>query len=141
MRGLALYLRLVNFALGFDKIPGDLRAADVERMRRGNMQSDIFHELAEVFISRHEISLAIHLDEHTDFSLQMNVGRSDAFLCRAHSFFRSDGDAFSAQNRFGLFEVADAFDKSTIFLPSMYTSSSGVSYAGGSPWIAQCDAG
>ena len=78
------------------------------------MQRDVFDELSEILVSRYEISLAIHLDEHTNFALQMNVGRDDAFLCRTRGLFRGAGDAFRAQNRFGLFEVAAAFDESTL---------------------------
>jgi hypothetical protein len=39
----------------------------------GDMQRDIFHELSEILVSRNEISLAIHLYEHTNLALQMNV--------------------------------------------------------------------
>ena len=77
------------------------------------MQRDVFHELSEILVSRYEISLAIHLDEHTNLALQMNVGGDDSFLCRTRGLFRGGGNALRAQDRFGLFQVATALDEST----------------------------
>ena len=68
-----LYLCLVNSAFGFDQVTWNVGAADVERLRGSDMQCDVLHELPEVFISGYKIGLAIHLDEHTNLTLQMNV--------------------------------------------------------------------
>ena len=70
-------------------------------MGRGDVQSDVLHEIAEVFVLRHEIGLAIHFDQHADFALQMNVGSDNAFLGRAGRFLARAGDALCAQNRLG----------------------------------------
>ena len=78
------------------------------------MQSDIFHEFAEIFVPRYKIRLAIHLDEHADFALKMNVGGHDAFLRRAGGFCASCGDAFGAQDRFCFLEIAATFYKSAL---------------------------
>src|SRR5262249_45357621 len=114
VRRLALYLCLVDFAFRFDQRVRNIGAADVTRLRRGDMQRDIFYELPEVFISSYEISLAIHLYEHTNLALQMNVGGDDAFLCGTCGLFRGTGDAFCAQNRFGFPKVAVALDESAL---------------------------
>ena len=78
-------------------------------MRRGDMQGDVLHEVAEVFVLGHEIGFAIHFDEHADFALQMNVGGDNAFLGRARGFLARAGDAFRPQDRFGLFQIAASF--------------------------------
>src|SRR5258705_6121170 len=78
------------------------------------MQRDVFHELSEILVSCYKISLAIHLDEHTNLALQMNVGGDDSLLCRTRGLFRGGGDALRAQDRFGLFQVAAALDESTV---------------------------
>src|SRR6184192_4396654 len=64
-----LYMSFVDLALGFDQITGNIAATNVKRMRCSNMQRNVFHELAEILVSRHKISLAIHLDEHADLAL------------------------------------------------------------------------
>ena len=69
VRRLALYLRFVDFALRFDQVARNISATDVERMRGGDMQRDVFYEFSEIFVPRHEIGLAIHLYEHTDLAL------------------------------------------------------------------------
>src|ERR1044072_2575746 len=83
-------------------------------MRCGDMQGDVLHELSKIFISRHEISLAVHLNEHTNLALQVNVGGDDSLLSCTRGLFCGTGDAFRPQNRFGLFEVAGTFDESTL---------------------------
>src|SRR5437870_487444 len=80
VRGLSFDLRLVNFALGFDQFPRNIFATDIERVRRRDVERDVFHETAEIFVLGHEISFAIYFDEHADFALQMNVRSDDAFL-------------------------------------------------------------
>src|SRR5258705_13801622 len=77
------------------------------------MQCDVFHELSEILVSRYEISLAIHLYEHTNLALQMNVGGDDSLLCRTRGLFRGGGDALRAQGRFCLFQAAPALDERT----------------------------
>src|SRR6516165_1665351 len=114
VRRLALYLCLVDVAFCLDQIARHIGTVDVERMRGGDMQGDILHELSEILVSRHEISLAIHLYEHTNLALKMNVGGDDALFCCTCSLFRGTGDAFRAQNRFGLFQVATALDESPL---------------------------
>jgi len=111
---LALYLRLVDFALRFDQVARDISAADVEGVRGGDMQRDVFYELSEIFVSRYEIGFAIHLHEHTDFTLQMDVGGDDSLLCRTGGFFRGARDAFGAQDRFSFLQIAAALDESTL---------------------------
>ena len=83
-------------------------------MRRRDVQRDVFHECAEVFVLRHEIGLAIHFHQNADFSLQMNVGSDDAFLGRARRFFACAGDALRAQNRLRFFQIAAGFRKRTL---------------------------
>jgi hypothetical protein len=68
---------------------------------------------SEILVPRYEISLAIHLYEHTNLALQMNVGGDDSLLCGTRGLFRSGGDALRAQDRFGLVQVAAALDEST----------------------------
>src|SRR5437763_10644942 len=77
MGGLALHLRVIDLALGFDEIPGNIGPTNVQGMRRGDMQRDVFDKLPEILVSRHKIGFAVHLDEHTDFSLQMNIRGDD----------------------------------------------------------------
>src|SRR6516165_9056520 len=74
VRRLALYLCFVNFAFRLDEVARNIGTVDVERVRGGDVQRNVFHELSEIFVSRHEISLAIHLYEHTNLALQMNIG-------------------------------------------------------------------
>src|SRR2546423_2926969 len=112
--GLALHLRLVDLALGFNEIAGNVSLADVQRMSRGDMQRDVFNKLPEILVSGDKIGFTIDLDEHTDFSLQMNVGGDDAFLCRTRRLFRGARDTFGAQDRFSFFEIASTLDKSAL---------------------------
>jgi hypothetical protein len=58
----AFHLRLVNFALGFNQIAGDIVTTHVERMRRGDVQRDILNKRTEIFVLGYEIGLAIHFD-------------------------------------------------------------------------------
>src|SRR4051794_11060795 len=73
--GLALHLRLIDLTLSFDEIAGNISLADVQGMSRGDMQRDVFNKLAEILVSGHKIGFTIDLDEHSDFSLQMNIRR------------------------------------------------------------------
>ena len=82
-------------------------------MRRRDVQRDVFHERAEVFVLCDEIGFAIHFHQDADFTLQMNVGSDDAFLGRARRFLARAGDAFRAQDRFRLFQVAIGFRERT----------------------------
>src|SRR5882757_1116670 len=114
LRRFALHLCLVDFAFRFGQVARNIGAADVERVRGGDMQRDVFHELPEILVPRYEISLAIHLYEHTNLALQMNVGGDDSLLCRTRGLFRGGGDALRAQDRVGLVQVAAALDESTL---------------------------
>src|SRR5450432_1004561 len=50
-----------------------LLAADANRARGRDVQRDVLHEIAKVVVLRHEVGLAIHLDEHADAALDVNV--------------------------------------------------------------------
>ena len=65
-----------------------------------------FTNSRKFFVLRHEIGFAIHFHQHADLALQMNVGSDDTFLRRAGGFFPGAGDAFRAQGRFGLLQIA-----------------------------------
>src|SRR5205823_5417823 len=67
-----------------------------------------------LMIPCYKIGLAIHLDQHADFALKMNVRGHDAFFRRARGFSASSGDAFCAQDRFCLLKIAAAFDKGAL---------------------------
>src|SRR5437763_1552609 len=83
IRRFAGHLRFVNLALGFDQFSRNIFPTDVKRMGGSNVQGDVFNEAAEVFVLGHEIGLAVHFHQHSDFALQMNVRGNDAFLGRA----------------------------------------------------------
>src|SRR5205809_2139905 len=95
----ALDLGLVNLALDFDQVTANICATNIERMCCGDMQRDVFHELAEILVPSHKIGLAIHLYEDADLALQMNIGGHDALLRCACGLLASAGDAFGPQNR------------------------------------------
>src|SRR5882757_7053097 len=109
LRRFALHLCLVDFAFRLDEVARNIGAADVERVRGGDMQRDVFHELPEILVPRYEISLAIHLYEHTDLALKVNVGSNDTFLRRARSFVARARDPFRAQNRLRFLQIAARF--------------------------------
>src|SRR3954471_6977818 len=52
VRRLALHLCLIDFTFRFDQIARNVGAADVKRVRRGDMQCDVFYELSEILVSR-----------------------------------------------------------------------------------------
>ena len=108
----AFDLSFINFALSFDEIAWHIGTADVKRVRRCNMQSDVLHKLAEVFVPSHEVSLAIHFHEHSNLPLQVNIGSYDAFFRYTQSFLSSAGNSFGPQNRLRFSQIAAALNKS-----------------------------
>ena len=83
-------------------------------MRCGDMQCDIFNELAEILVPRHKIGLAIHLYKHADLALQVNVGSYDPLLRYARGFFSGAGGAFGPQNRFRFGQISAALHQSAL---------------------------
>ena len=80
-------------------------------MGRGDVESNIFNERAEIFVFGHEIRLAVHFNEHAHFPLQVNVGGDDPFPRRARCFLARAGNSFAAQNRLRLFQIASRFSQ------------------------------
>src|SRR5437879_1849016 len=110
----ASYLRFINLAFGFDKITWNVRVAHIKWMRCSNVQRDVFDELAEIFVPRHKIRFTIDLYQHSDFTLQVNVGSNDSLLCYARGFFAGTRDTLGPQNRFRLGQITAALNKSAL---------------------------
>src|SRR5882724_1256284 len=55
---LSFHLRLVNLALGLDQFSRHIFATDVKRMRRRDVQRDVFNEAAKIFVLRDKIGFA-----------------------------------------------------------------------------------
>src|SRR6267143_1248064 len=112
VRRLAFHLRLVDFALGLNQFSGHVLTAHVERVRRRDVQRDVFDEAAEIFVLGHEIGLAIDFNQHANFALQMNIRGDDALLGHARRLLARARDSFGSQNRFRFGEVATGFGQS-----------------------------
>jgi hypothetical protein len=83
-------------------------------VRRSNVQGDVFYELAKILVPRHEVGLAIHLHEHANLPLQVNVGSHDAFFGHARRLLTSAGNSFGSQNRLRFFQITAALHKSAL---------------------------
>src|SRR6266511_3634745 len=105
---------LVNFALSFDEIAWHIGTTNVKRVRRSNVQGDVLYELAKILVLRHEVGLTIHLHEHANLPLQVNVGSHDAFFRCTRSLFTGAGNSFGAQNRLRFSQIAAALNKSAL---------------------------
>ena len=102
----AFHLLGINRALGFNRGGRDFIATDIERLRGGDVECDVFHKRTEAIVFRDEIGLAVYLDEDADFALQMNVGGDDTFFGGAGGFLARARNTLGTQQRFGLVEIA-----------------------------------
>src|SRR6185503_6806064 len=69
---LVLHLLLVDRALALDALGRDLLPAHVVGASGGHLHGEVSHEHAEVVGSRHEVSLAVDLDQHA-YSVVVDV--------------------------------------------------------------------
>jgi len=80
-------LGLVDLPLALDELRGEVLDPHRERPRRGDVEGDIPHQLLEVLGARHEVGLAVHLDQHADAAVEVDV-RLDQPLGRLASSAR-----------------------------------------------------
>ena len=80
MIGLAAFLHLFdeNPAFLLDLVGGNLVPVHGDRRCGGDVLGYVFDELLEVVRARDEISLAIHLHQHTDLAVVMDVTANHA---------------------------------------------------------------
>src|ERR1700730_14486854 len=108
---LAFDLRAVDLTLFFDQLRRHLLTAYVRRMRRRDMQRQIFNKLTKIFVLGDKIGFAIHFNQHTNSSLQMDIGSNETVLCGTAGFLRRARNAFLAENLLCFFEVSAGFDE------------------------------
>jgi hypothetical protein len=64
----------------------------------------------ELFIARHEVGLAIHLDQYADFVPGMDIGADHAFIGDPPDFFACGGQPFLTQPVDGFGNVVGILD-------------------------------
>src|SRR3954453_6699626 len=107
--GLVGGLLLVDAQLG---LPGLLRhvlLGHVERRGGRDVQRNVLGELLEVLVARHEVCLAVDLDEHADLARGVHVALDQALRRRALAALRGLRLALNAQDLDGLVHLAARF--------------------------------
>jgi hypothetical protein len=78
------------------------------------MKGDVLHELAKILVPRHEVGLTIHLYEHANFPLQVNIRSNDTFFRYTRSLLSSAGNSFGPQNRLRFLQITAALHESAL---------------------------
>jgi len=101
----AFDLPLINFALGFNQRSGHIVPADVERMRRRNMQGDVPLRSAEILVLATK-SVSQFTSTSTPTFPCKNVDATIPSFVTARRFLARARDAFCSQDHFRLAQVA-----------------------------------
>jgi hypothetical protein len=88
---------------------GHIFLADVLRIAGRDVHGDVVHQFLEVVGARHEIALAIHLDQHANLASGMDVAGHRAFAGHARSFLRRHRNALLAQDHDRLLHITLGF--------------------------------
>ena len=92
----------------------DVFLADVLRIAGRDVHRDVVHQFLEVVGARHEIALAVHLDEHTNLAAGVNVARHRSFAGHTRRLLGRHRNALLAQNHDRLLHVAFGFGQSLL---------------------------
>jgi hypothetical protein len=95
---------------------GDVLAADELRIGRGHLHGQVLHQLLEIVGARHEIGLAVHLDQHAQLRARMNVAADHALLGGARGLLRRRGDARLRSTTLGFRQIALGLDQRLLAL-------------------------
>ena len=68
-------------ALRLERGGRDLLLVDIERVKSCNLHRNVFHQLLELLIARHEVRLTIDLKKHAHTATGMNVRRDESLTC------------------------------------------------------------
>src|SRR5260221_5147486 len=71
-----------------------------------NMQRQVFSELLESVVTRHEVGFRVYFDQHAKPSVVVHVGLDDALFCHAVRFLGCGGNTLLTQVIGGLTKVA-----------------------------------
>src|SRR5439155_9391591 len=97
---------LVHLALPRDGLRRQVLDAHRERIGRGDVDGEVTGERLEVLGTRHEIRLAVELDEHPDLAVVVHVGADEALGRLAPRALIGLGRALRAEHVDGLLQVA-----------------------------------
>src|SRR5262249_24342318 len=103
---LAFHLRAVNAALALEDVRGDLLAAYVLRTGGRGVHRDFLRQALEVLGPRHEVRLAVDLDEHADLAAHVDVAADEAFVGRPSRLLRGLREPAFAEDGGRLLDVA-----------------------------------
>src|SRR5947208_6577896 len=84
--------------------------------RRGtcDMERQVFHERTEVIRVRHEVRLAVHLDQHPDRVVEMDVGVDQALVGTAAGALGLAGETLLAEDLRGALGIAVGLDQGAL---------------------------
>jgi hypothetical protein len=80
-------------------------------VRSSDVQRDVFDEVAETFVFRDKVSLAVYFNEYAHFSLQMDVGSNHSLFGGSGCLLRSTGDPFLPEDILGFIQIAARLDQ------------------------------
>jgi hypothetical protein len=103
---LLLHLRPVDRLLLLERLGGHVLAAHPLRVGGGDVHRDLLDEVLEVVGARHEVRLAVDLDEHADAAAHVDVAADDALRRGASGALGGLGEAALAQQRHRLVQIA-----------------------------------
>ena len=85
---LALHLAAIDAALALEHVGRHLFPPHVLRAGRGNVHGDLARKALEVLRPRHEVGLAVHLDQDANLAAHVDVAADQPFVGRAAGFLR-----------------------------------------------------
>src|SRR5215217_3486145 len=97
---------LQDAALAGDVLLGDVLEGDVLGIHRGDVDRHLARELLEILVSRHEVGLALNLDERALAAVGVDVGGDDALRGAASTALGGRGGALLAEDLDRLLLVA-----------------------------------
>src|SRR5579863_6540118 len=104
-------LRAVNIPLRRQHLRRHFFTANVTWIERRNMHRDIMAQVLKRFRPRHEVRLAVNLDEHTNLPARVDVTSHEPFAGLALRFLSRGRLPLLPQNLDGLLDVSACFHK------------------------------
>src|SRR5713226_3993269 len=104
-------LRLINVAFLFEHLGRHFFAPHVTRIQRRDVHGDVVRKLLERVRARHEVRLAVQLDQHADFPAGVDVAADEPFAGFPLRFLRGSSLTLLPQNLDSLLDDAVRFDQ------------------------------
>ena len=108
---MCLRLLAIDFALAVEHFLRHFLAPQETRIERGDVHGHVVAETLKILGARHEIALAIDLDEHADLAARVNVAGDEPLGRGPLRFLRRGSLSLFAQDVDGLLDIAAGFDQ------------------------------